>query len=53
MRPNPIPNLYAAGCDVGNISSIGYIGGLATALTTGRRAGRGAAICARSEDKVA
>jgi len=48
VRFNTIPNLYAAGCDLGNISNGGYIGGLATALTTGRPAGRGAAICARS-----
>ncbi len=44
VKLNSIPNLYAAGCDVGNISNGGYIGGLATALTTGRRAGRAAAI---------
>ena len=48
VRLNPIPNLYAAGCDLGNISNGGYMGGLATALTTGRAAGQGAAICARS-----
>jgi succinate dehydrogenase/fumarate reductase flavoprotein subunit len=44
LRLNPIPNLYAAGADVGNVSNGGYLGGLATALTTGRRAGRGAAL---------
>jgi hypothetical protein len=44
VKFNPIPNLYAAGCDVGNISNGGYIGGLATALATGLKAGRAAAI---------
>jgi succinate dehydrogenase/fumarate reductase flavoprotein subunit len=48
VKFSPIPNLYAAGCDVGNVSNVGYMGGLATALTTGRRAGRGAAACARA-----
>ncbi len=48
VRFNPIPNLYAAGCDVGNISNAGYMGGLGTALTTRRRAGLGAAACARA-----
>jgi succinate dehydrogenase/fumarate reductase flavoprotein subunit len=46
----PVPNVYAAGCDVGNISDLDYIGGLATALTTGRIAGRAAALCALSGD---
>jgi succinate dehydrogenase/fumarate reductase flavoprotein subunit len=53
VRFTPIPNLYAAGCDVGNVSNVGYLGGLATALSTGRRAGRGAAACARAGDTVA
>ncbi|GEM_PF-370113 len=53
VRFSPIPNLYAAGCDVGNVSNVGYMGGLATALATGRRAGRGAAACARAGDLVA
>ncbi len=53
VRFNPIPNLYAAGCDVGNVSNVGYLGGLATALATGRQAGRGAAACARTGDTVA
>ncbi len=48
----PVPNVYAAGCDVGNISDLGYIGGLATALTTGRIAGRAAAVCALSGDQA-
>jgi succinate dehydrogenase/fumarate reductase flavoprotein subunit len=48
VKFNPIPGLYAAGCDAGNVSHAGYMGGLATALTTGRRAGRGAAACARA-----
>ncbi|MFB6297901.1 MAG: FAD-dependent oxidoreductase [Salinirussus sp.] len=36
----PIPGLYAAGVDVGGVNHRGYMGGLATALVTGRRAGR-------------
>jgi succinate dehydrogenase/fumarate reductase flavoprotein subunit len=52
VKFSPIPNLYAAGCDVGNVSNVGYLGGLATALATGRRAGRGAAACARAGDTV-
>jgi NADPH-dependent 2,4-dienoyl-CoA reductase/sulfur reductase-like enzyme len=32
----PVPNLYAAGADVGGISCGGYVGGLATALVTAR-----------------
>ncbi|HZU75354.1 MAG TPA: FAD-dependent oxidoreductase [Dehalococcoidia bacterium] len=40
----PIPGLYAAGCDAGYISNRGYMGGLATALVTGRIAGRAAAM---------
>lgn len=39
-RQTPIPGLYAAGNDVGNISHFGYMGGLASALTTARVAGR-------------
>lgn len=38
-RQSVIPGLFAAGCDTGNISHGGYVGGLATALTTGRAAG--------------
>jgi hypothetical protein len=38
-----IPNLYAAGCDVGGFSTRAYMGGLAQALVTGRIAGAGAA----------
>ena len=38
-----IAGLYAAGCDVGFLSNWGYMGGLATALVTGRVAGRAAA----------
>jgi succinate dehydrogenase/fumarate reductase flavoprotein subunit len=38
----PIPNLFAAGCDVGGVHAYGYMGGLATALVTGRRAGKAA-----------
>jgi succinate dehydrogenase/fumarate reductase flavoprotein subunit len=38
-----IPNLYAAGCDVGGLSTHDYMGGLAQALVTGRVAGAAAA----------
>jgi hypothetical protein len=37
-----IPNLYAAGCDLGGFSTRDYMGGLATALVTGRIAGKSA-----------
>lgn len=40
---NPIENLYAVGTDVGNVHHRRYLGGLATALVTGRIAGRDAA----------
>ncbi|MGY1806992.1 FAD-dependent oxidoreductase [Blastococcus sp. SYSU D00669] len=39
VRLSPVPGLFAAGGDVGNVSRLSYIGGLATALTTGRVAG--------------
>jgi len=42
-RQTVIPGLYAVGCDAGNISHFGYMGGLSAALTTGRTAGRTAA----------
>lgn len=42
-RATPIPGLWAAGCDVGNINHLGYVGALSTALVTGRIAGTGAA----------
>lgn len=42
-RTAPIPGLFAAGCDLGGISSGGYMGGLAAALVTGRVAGQSAA----------
>jgi succinate dehydrogenase/fumarate reductase flavoprotein subunit len=42
-RQMPIKGLFAAGCDVGNISNFEYMGGLATALATGCTAGREAA----------
>ncbi len=42
-RQSPIPGLYAAGNDAGNISHRGYMGGLASALTVGRTAGADAA----------
>ena len=47
-----IPGLFAAGCDSGNISHFGYMGGLATALTTGRVAGRSAASFAKGSAEV-
>lgn len=37
-----VPGLYATGCDLGGASSGGYMGGLATALVTGRTAGAAA-----------
>ncbi|WP_158215289.1 FAD-dependent oxidoreductase [Candidimonas nitroreducens] len=43
-RQTPIPGLYAAGCDVGNISHSAYMGGLSAALCVGRVAGRNAAL---------
>ncbi|MDG4834340.1 FAD-dependent oxidoreductase [Solwaraspora sp. WMMD1047] len=43
IRQVPIGGLLAAGADVGDISRGGYLGGLATALTTGRVAGLGCA----------
>ncbi|MDA9504428.1 hypothetical protein XI09_06620 [Bradyrhizobium sp. CCBAU 11386] len=46
----PMANLYAAGCDLGGISTRGYVGGLATALVTGRIAGESAAYNARHND---
>ena len=42
-RQTPVPGLFAAGCDVGNVSHVGYAGGLATALATGLVAGESAA----------
>ena len=36
---HPIAGLFAAGCDAGGISVEGYVGGLASALVTGMRAG--------------
>lgn len=52
-RQMPIPGLYAAGCDTGNVSHLGYMGGLATALTTGRIAGREAASLLRELSSTA
>jgi succinate dehydrogenase/fumarate reductase flavoprotein subunit len=48
----PIPNLFAAGGDVGNVHNGGYMGGLATALVTGRCAGREAVACARIGERM-
>jgi succinate dehydrogenase/fumarate reductase flavoprotein subunit len=41
-QPATIEGLFAAGADVGNISNSGYVGGLATAMITGRLAGANA-----------
>jgi succinate dehydrogenase/fumarate reductase flavoprotein subunit len=46
LRLEPIPGLFAAGCDVGGISNWGYMGGLSQALVTGRIAGESAADAA-------
>jgi succinate dehydrogenase/fumarate reductase flavoprotein subunit len=43
FREVPIPGLYAAGADVGNISNRGYAGGIAAGIVLGRRAGHHAA----------
>jgi len=40
---HPVPGLFIAGVDAGNISNVGYAGGLSAALVTGLRAGVGAA----------
>ena len=47
MRAEPIPGLFACGCDIGGISNWGYMGGLSQALVTGRTAGRSAAVSAQ------
>lgn len=52
-RQTVIPGLYAVGCDAGNISHFGYMGGLSAALTTGRSAGRSAARYAGATDATA
>jgi hypothetical protein len=43
LTTSPLPGLYAAGCDVGSFSAENYMGGLSTALVTGRIAGAGGA----------
>jgi succinate dehydrogenase/fumarate reductase flavoprotein subunit len=43
LQIGAIPNLYAAGSDVGGFSNESYMGGLAQALVTGRAAGTAAA----------
>jgi succinate dehydrogenase/fumarate reductase flavoprotein subunit len=43
LQVTPLPQLYAAGCDVGGVSGWSYMGGLAQALVTGRVAGTHAA----------
>jgi succinate dehydrogenase/fumarate reductase flavoprotein subunit len=48
-RTVAIEGLHAAGGDAGNISNFGYVGGLASALTTGRAAGRQAAQPSKDE----
>jgi succinate dehydrogenase/fumarate reductase flavoprotein subunit len=42
VRMMPIRGLWAAGCDVGNLSHLGYMGSLSAALVTGRIAGASA-----------
>ncbi|MBM3346290.1 MAG: FAD-dependent oxidoreductase [Betaproteobacteria bacterium] len=51
-RQMPVQGLYAAGNDVGNISHFAYMGGLASALTMGRNAGRNAATLASVRKRV-
>ncbi len=48
-----LPNLYTAGCDVGSIITVGHVGGLSAALTTGRIAGQAAVACARAASTAA
>lgn len=43
----PIPGMFCGGADVGGTFGTGYAGGLAAALTLGRRAGRSAAAATR------
>ncbi|MEY7851088.1 FAD-dependent oxidoreductase [Natrarchaeobius sp. A-rgal3] len=38
VESEPIPGLYAAGVDIGNVNNRHYMGGLANALVMGRRA---------------
>ncbi len=47
IAERPIPGLFAAGMDVGNVMRRRYMGGLAVALVTGRTAGRNAAMASR------
>lgn len=47
LQVGVIPNLYAAGCDVGGFSGESYMGGLAQALVTGRAAGAAAVAASR------
>ncbi len=51
-RQMPVQGLYAAGNDAGNISHFAYMGGLASALTMGRNAGRNAATLASVRKRV-
>lgn len=44
IRCRSIPGLYAAGADIGGVNNRGYMGGLSTALVTGRLAGEQAAL---------
>lgn len=46
VKTEPIPGLYAAGSDLGNIHHRKYLGGLAVALVTGIAAGDSAATSA-------
>ena len=48
----PLPGVFAAGADMSDTYHQGYGGGLSMAVVSGRRAGRLAALHARSEDTV-
>lgn len=43
INVTPIHNLFVAGCDLGGVSNVGYMGGLSQALVTGYTAGSSAA----------
>jgi FAD binding domain len=51
-RAAAFSNVFAAGVDVGDVSTDGYLGGLATSLVTGRSAGRHAALAALAVSNV-
>jgi succinate dehydrogenase/fumarate reductase flavoprotein subunit len=51
-RAAAFSNVFAAGVDVGGVSTDGYLGGIATSLVTGRSAGRHAAVAALALSNV-